>query len=82
MAVNVFSTGQTTDNLSRHDLMEWVRGSLDTNLDKVEQMCSGESQSPPYFRYGNSCTILNFMNQVTKINDIMLILTLKDIIFV
>ncbi|KXJ13870.1 microtubule-associated protein RP/EB family member 1 isoform X2 [Exaiptasia diaphana] len=41
MAVNVFSTGQTTDNLSRHDLMEWVRGSLDTNLDKVEQMCTG-----------------------------------------
>lgn len=41
MAVNVFSTGATTDNLSRHEMMQWINDSLTTNYTKIEQMCSG-----------------------------------------
>nr|CAA67697.1 unnamed protein product [Botryllus schlosseri] len=41
MAVNVYSTSVTTENLSRHDLLGWVNRSLDLNLTKVEQLCSG-----------------------------------------
>lgn len=41
MAVNVFNTGVTSDNLSRHDMLEWINGSLQTNYNKIEQMCSG-----------------------------------------
>lgn len=41
MAVNVFATGQTTENLSRHELMQWVNDSLQLQYQKVEQMCTG-----------------------------------------
>ena len=42
MAVNVFNTGATTDNLSRHEMLTWINDSLQTNFTKIEQMCSGE----------------------------------------
>jgi len=41
MAVNVFNTGATSDNLSRHEMMQWINDSLVTNFTKIEQMCSG-----------------------------------------
>lgn len=41
MAVNVFNTGATSDNLSRHEMMTWINDSLQTNFNKIEQMCSG-----------------------------------------
>ncbi|XP_031551476.1 microtubule-associated protein RP/EB family member 1-like [Actinia tenebrosa] len=41
MAVNVFASSQTTDNLSRHELMQWVNDSLQLQYQKVEQMCTG-----------------------------------------
>ena len=41
MAVNVYSTSVTTENLSRHDLLGWVNRSLELNLTKIEQLCSG-----------------------------------------
>lgn len=41
MAINVHSTNVTKDNLSRHDLLKWVNESLDTDLRKVEDMCTG-----------------------------------------
>ncbi|XP_036434311.1 microtubule-associated protein RP/EB family member 1a [Colossoma macropomum] len=41
MAVNVFSTSVTSDNLSRHDLLTWINNSLHMNHTKVEQLCSG-----------------------------------------
>ena len=41
MAVNVFNTGATTENLSRHEMLTWINDSLQTNFTKVEQMCSG-----------------------------------------
>ena len=41
MAVNVYSTSVTTDNLSRHDMLAWVNQSLDARLTKIEEMCTG-----------------------------------------
>ncbi|XP_033737640.1 microtubule-associated protein RP/EB family member 3-like isoform X2 [Pecten maximus] len=41
MAVNVFSTSATSDNLSRHDMLSWVNDNLQTNYAKVEELCSG-----------------------------------------
>lgn len=41
MAVNVFNTGATSDNLSRHEMLTWINDSLQTNFNKIEQMCSG-----------------------------------------
>lgn len=41
MAVNVYSTSVTTENLSRHDMLAWVNDCLQSNLTKIEEMCSG-----------------------------------------
>lgn len=41
MAVNVFSTSSTADNLSRHDLLTWINSSLNARFCKVEELCSG-----------------------------------------
>jgi len=41
MAVNVYATSVTTDNLSRHDMLAWVNESLQTRFAKIEEMCSG-----------------------------------------
>ncbi|XP_053310073.1 microtubule-associated protein RP/EB family member 1 [Spea bombifrons] len=41
MAVNVYSTSVTSDNLSRHEMLAWINESLQLNLTKIEQLCSG-----------------------------------------
>lgn len=41
MAVNVYSTSMTNENLSRHDMLAWVNDSLQLNYTKIEQLCSG-----------------------------------------
>ncbi|XP_029705696.1 microtubule-associated protein RP/EB family member 1 isoform X1 [Takifugu rubripes] len=41
MALNVFSTSMTIENLSRHDMLAWVNDSLQLTYTKIEQMCSG-----------------------------------------
>lgn len=41
MAVNVFSTSVTSDNLSRHDMLVWINDSLQINLTKIEMLCTG-----------------------------------------
>jgi RP/EB family microtubule-associated protein len=41
MAVNVFSTTASTENLSRHEMLQWINDSLQTNYNKIEQLCSG-----------------------------------------
>lgn len=41
MAVNVYSTNQTSDNLSRHDILAWLNDSLQTNYSKIEELCTG-----------------------------------------
>lgn len=42
MAVNVYSTSVTSDNLSRHDMLAWINESLQLTLTKIEQLCSGK----------------------------------------
>jgi len=42
MAVNVFSTSVTSENLSRHDMLTWINESLQMNHAKIEQLCSGQ----------------------------------------
>lgn len=41
MAVNVYSTSVTSDNLSRHDMLAWINESLQVNLTKIEMLSSG-----------------------------------------
>ncbi|KAJ7341414.1 hypothetical protein JRQ81_005483 [Phrynocephalus forsythii] len=41
MAVNVYSTSVTSENLSRHDMLAWVNDSLQLSYTKIEQLCSG-----------------------------------------
>ncbi|CAH1099518.1 unnamed protein product [Psylliodes chrysocephalus] len=41
MAVNVYSTNVTTDNLSRHDMLAWVNQCLDSSFAKIEELCTG-----------------------------------------
>nr|XP_022315617.1 microtubule-associated protein RP/EB family member 1-like isoform X3 [Crassostrea virginica] len=41
MAVNVYSTNNQADNLSRHDILAWVNDSISTNYAKIEELCSG-----------------------------------------
>lgn len=46
MAVNVYSTSVTSENLSRHDMLAWVNDSLQLNYTKIEQLCSGGGAGP------------------------------------
>lgn len=41
MAVNVYSTNVTTDNLSRHDMLAWVNDCLRSQFTKIEELCTG-----------------------------------------
>uniref|UniRef100_H3DPP5 Microtubule-associated protein RP/EB family member 3 n=1 Tax=Tetraodon nigroviridis TaxID=99883 RepID=H3DPP5_TETNG len=41
MAVNVYATSVSVDNLSRHDMLAWVNDSLHLTYTKIEQLCSG-----------------------------------------
>lgn len=41
MAINVYSTNVTLDNLSRHDMLAWVNDTLTANFTKIEELCSG-----------------------------------------
>ncbi|XP_046663076.1 LOW QUALITY PROTEIN: microtubule-associated protein RP/EB family member 1-like [Homalodisca vitripennis] len=41
MAVNVYSTNVTTENLSRHDMLAWVNDCLHSQFAKIEELCTG-----------------------------------------
>ncbi|XP_037913114.1 microtubule-associated protein RP/EB family member 1 isoform X3 [Hermetia illucens] len=41
MAVNVYSTNVTSDNLSRHDMLSWVNDCLQAQFGKIEELCTG-----------------------------------------
>lgn len=41
MAVNVFNTSVTNENLSRHEMLAWVNGCLQSQMGKIEEMGSG-----------------------------------------
>lgn len=57
MAVNVYSTSVTSDNLSRHDMLAWINESLQMNLTKIELLCSGE-EACATCKYGEDGLIL------------------------
>merc|ERR1712106_1100756 len=40
-AVNVALTSATSDNLSRHDMIQWINTSLSTHYKKIEELASG-----------------------------------------
>ena len=41
MAVNVYATSATTENLSRHDMLYWINQTLKIEYTKIEELCSG-----------------------------------------
>ncbi|XP_017960107.2 microtubule-associated protein RP/EB family member 1 isoform X13 [Drosophila navojoa] len=41
MAVNVYSTNVTSENLSRHDMLAWVNDCLASQFSKIEELCTG-----------------------------------------
>ena len=41
-AVNVHSTNNQSDNLSRQDMLAWVNDSLHTSYNKIEEFSSGK----------------------------------------
>ncbi|XP_018918055.1 microtubule-associated protein RP/EB family member 1 isoform X3 [Bemisia tabaci] len=41
MAINVYSTNVTSDNLSRHDMLAWVNDTLSASFGKIEELCTG-----------------------------------------
>merc|ERR1711981_766366 len=41
-AVNVYTTNQTSENLSRKDFIDWINNSLDLNIKKIEELASGQ----------------------------------------
>ncbi|XP_076268892.1 microtubule-associated protein RP/EB family member 1 isoform X2 [Rhynchophorus ferrugineus] len=41
MAVNVYSTNVTSENLSRHDMLAWVNECLQSSFKKIEELCTG-----------------------------------------
>ncbi|ALC42181.1 Eb1 [Drosophila busckii] len=42
MAVNVYSTNVTSENLSRHDMLAWVNDCLQSQFSKIEELCTGK----------------------------------------
>lgn len=48
MAVNVYSTNVTSENLSRHDMLLWVNDCLNAQFAKIEELCTGNlcNESP------------------------------------
>jgi len=41
MAVNVYATSGTTENLSRHDMLHWVNDCIQAKFTKIEELCTG-----------------------------------------
>ena len=50
MAVNVFNTASTSENLSRHDMLEWINSGLGCKYTKIEELCSGEFVHAKYMK--------------------------------
>jgi len=43
--VNVYATSATSENLSRHEMLNWVNDCLQSNYKKIEELCSGAAYS-------------------------------------
>lgn len=53
MAKNVHSTSASSQRWSRHDMLSWVNTQLQSEFNKIEELCTGEW---PIGRY-NSITV-------------------------
>lgn len=54
MAVNVYSTSVTTENLSRKEMLAWVNRTLLSEFKKIEELCTGEICRHPNTFYSSS----------------------------
>jgi microtubule-associated protein, RP/EB family len=63
MAVNVYSTNVTTDNLSRHDMLSWVNDCLRSQFTKIEELCTGEWHRESIFLFDS---VVNFSTHKPK----------------
>ena len=69
MAVNVYATSSTTENLSRHDMLAWVNDCLTTKYAKIEELCTGAAYcqvrwSPHAVISNNFIIYLQFMDML------------------
>lgn len=82
MAVNVFSTSATTENLSRHDMLNWVNDCLQSNFVKVEELCTGAAYCQfidmlfPGEEVGGESLI-----DITLKSLVIILLTVEDLFF-
>ena len=42
-AVNVYHTSATQENLSRHDMLAWINGTLESSFTKIEDLSTGSA---------------------------------------
>jgi RP/EB family microtubule-associated protein len=71
MAVNVYSTNVTTDNLSRHDMLSWVNDCLRSQFTKIEELCTGKHYIV-FIKIFIPIPICNFFIQVHSLTIIVL----------
>jgi hypothetical protein len=71
MAVNVYSTSCTQDNLSRHDILTWVNDSLQTSYGKIEELCTGKFILLALLVFINAYWIILLFSNVTSIYKII-----------
>lgn len=50
-ATNVYSTNQTADNLSRHDILNWINTCLESSYGKIEELCTGGYHITEFIRF-------------------------------
>ena len=66
MAVNVYNTSVTNENLSRHEMLAWVNDCLQTRYSKVEELCSGAAYCQFMDMLFSNCVDLKKVKFVTK----------------
>lgn len=69
MAVNVYSTNVTSDNLSRHDMLLWVNDCLNAQFGKIEELCTGNF----YLQANANGIVVSFNDYVVR--DSLLVLS-------
>ncbi|CAN9507970.1 unnamed protein product [Ophioblennius macclurei] len=67
MAVNVYSTSMTNENLSRHDMLAWVNDSLQLTYTKIEQLCTGAAYCQFMDMLFPGCILLKKVKFIAKL---------------
>ena len=70
MAVNVFNTSVTNENLSRHEMLAWVNANLESQIGKVEELGTGAAycQMMDMLFPGTVTTNLEINNTIQHLN--------------